>query len=160
MSGRASIWQAGVTVFPDRPLLGVGTGAYGAAVEPLLNKRHLPHNLVLGLLVEQGVVGFLIYFGLLGACAVAIARMPPPQRKLWAALMLSWLVGVMSLNWEYRKVTWLLFGLVAAQSVGSRLRHRSSPAPPEMTERRCGAARCRPPMRGRSINAEIRSTAN
>jgi hypothetical protein len=82
--------------------------------------------MALGVLVEQGIVGFLIYAALLGACAAAIVRMPSVEKKLWSALMLSWLVGVMSLNWEYRKVTWLLFGLVAAQSARDTVRRRVS----------------------------------
>jgi O-antigen ligase len=126
MTGRAAIWEAGLTVFPNRPLLGAGAGAYGEAVEALANWRHAPHNMPLGVLVEQGIVGFSIYATLLGACAVAILRMPLPERNLWGALMLSWLVGVMSLNWEYRKVTWLLFGLVAAQGASDSARRRVS----------------------------------
>jgi O-antigen ligase len=135
MSGRTAIWEAGIAVFPERPLLGAGAGAYGAAVEPVMNTNRIgAHNLLLGLLVEQGIIGLSIYVALLGACAVAIVRMPPPERKLWAALMLSWLVGVSSLHWEYRKVTWLLFGLVAAQSAATRVRRRLSPSQRNLTE--------------------------
>jgi O-antigen ligase len=131
MAGRAAIWQTGVDLIPEHPFFGVGASAFGAAVEPILLKRQAPHNLVLGLLVELGIVGLSIYAALLGACAMAIPRMPLPERKLWAVLMLCWLVGVMSLNWEYRKVTWLLFGLVAAQSAADSARRRlsASPAP-------------------------------
>jgi O-antigen ligase len=130
MTGRRAIWEAGLTVFPTRPLLGAGTGAYGEAVEPVMNSdRFGAHNLLLGMLVEHGIVGFTLYAALLGACAIAIMRMPPAERKLFAVLMLSWLVGVMSLNWELRKVTWLLFGLVAAQSAAGRIGMRLSPSP-------------------------------
>jgi O-antigen ligase len=127
MSGRAAIWQAGLDAFPLRPLLGSGVGAFAAAIQALGNKRNAPHNMPLGVLVEQGIVGFSIYLALLGACALTIVRMPPPERKLWAVLMLSWLIGVMSLNWEYRKITWFLFGMMAAQRgldrMSSRLAH-------------------------------------
>jgi O-antigen ligase len=126
MTGRADIWKAGISVMPEHPFLGAGASAFGTAVEPILHKRSGAHNLVIGLLVELGIVGFLIYAALLGACAMAILRMPPPDRKLWAVLMLCWLVGVMSLNWEYRKVTWLLFGFVAAESAAGNARRRVS----------------------------------
>jgi hypothetical protein len=29
--------------------------------------------------------------------------------------MLSWFVGGLSIHWQYHKLTWLLFGLLAAQ---------------------------------------------
>jgi len=128
MTGRADIWAAGLRVFPERPLVGAGLGTFGDAVEPLLNKRSGAHNLPLGMLVELGVVGFSLYAALLAACGVTIFRMPPSERKLWAVLMLSWMIGVMSLNWETRKVTWLLFAMVAAHGASetaSRRRPRS-----------------------------------
>lgn len=122
MTGRADIWKAGITVFPEYAVLGAGAGAYGPAVGPVNgNFRTAPHNMPLGVLVEQGVIGFVLFAALLTACAVVIVRMPSADRKLWAVLMLCWMVGVMSLNWEYRKVTWLLFGLMAAKSVPNRL---------------------------------------
>ena len=88
MSGRTDIWRAGLTVFPDTPLLGVGAGAYGPAVEHLLYKAHAPHNMPLAVLVELGIVGLCIFAALLGACALTIFRMPSPDWKLWSALML------------------------------------------------------------------------
>ena len=116
MSGRADIWQAALSVIPERPVLGAGLGAFITAT----NNHAGAHNLLLGVLVEEGLVGFSLYVGLLAACAVAIVRMPFRERMLWVSLMLAWLVGVMSLNWEYRKVTWLLFGLVAAEAAMER----------------------------------------
>lgn len=128
MTGRADIWTAGVRVFPDHALLGVGAGAFGTAVEPLLGTRQAAHNMPLAVLVEQGVVGFFVFVALLGGCALTIWRIPSPDRKLWAPLMLSWLVGVMSVNFEESKVTWLLFGLLAAQAAAtSTRRHLSDP---------------------------------
>jgi O-antigen ligase len=143
MSGRAAIWEAGLTAFPLRPVLGAGVGAYGATLQTIGNKHNAPHNMPLGVLVEQGIVGFSIYLALLGACALTIVRMPPPERKLWAVLMLSWLIGVMSLNWEYRKVTWCLFGLLAAQRGLDRISRRL--APPE-------ASVTRMPLRSRPVH--------
>ncbi len=115
MTGRRDIWMAGLDVFPEHPFLGIGAGAYGTAVLPQLGKLAAPHNLPIAVLVEQGIVGLTIFGGLLAACGVAIVRMPSSERKLWAVLMLCWLIGVLSNNWEVRKVTWLVFGMMAAQ---------------------------------------------
>jgi O-antigen ligase len=129
MTGRKEIWEAGLAVFPSRPLLGTGTGTYGEAIETGVNaKSNAAHNLLVGMLVEHGIVGFLIYAALLGACAVSIMRMPPPERKLFSVLMLCWLIGALSNNWELKKGTWLLFGLVAAQSAADRVGSRLSPS--------------------------------
>ena len=116
MSNRRFIWRAGLEVFPDRPVLGVGAGAYGTVLENSGNKSLPAHNLLLGILVEQGIVGAVLFVGLLVACARNIVRMPPLDRKLWAVVMLTWTVGLMSISIERWKVTWLLFGMLAAQS--------------------------------------------
>jgi O-antigen ligase len=115
MTGRTEIWKAGLEIFPERPLLGVGAGAFGPAIERAFNLDYTPHNTPLAILVEHGAIGFLAFAALLGACATTIARFPRAERILWGAVMLCWLVGGLSVHWHYRKVTWLLFGLLAAQ---------------------------------------------
>jgi O-antigen ligase len=126
MTGRKYIWEAGLKVFPEHPFLGFGAGAYGPAVGQLLNTdRTVSHNVPLAVLVELGIVGCCLFAAFLGSCASVILRLPPPDRKLWAVVMTSWLVGVMSVNWEYRKVTWLLFALLAARG-GERIAHREN----------------------------------
>jgi O-antigen ligase len=116
MSQRTAIWQAGLQVFRDNAILGVGAGAFNEAVEPLLGTAVLAHNVYLAILAEQGVIGFGVFIALLASCGLLIYRMPPLERKVWRAIGLTWAIGVMSLSWEYRKTTWFLVGLVAAQA--------------------------------------------
>ncbi|MEP7308726.1 MAG: O-antigen ligase family protein [Acidobacteriota bacterium] len=116
MSGRTDIWSAGSQAFVQRPLIGAGLGASGAAIEPFLRKRLPAHNLTLGLLVEVGIVGLGLFAGLITACAWTIYRSPPPHRALWGVILLTWLVAGLSGSPEAVKFTWVLFGLVAAQS--------------------------------------------
>jgi O-antigen ligase len=122
MSGREDIWAAGVQVFVNRPLLGVGAAAFMDAVNPILGKPQAPHNFLLSVLVEQGIVGFCLFAALLVACARTIFRLSSSERTLWMSVMVCWVVGVLSVNFEESKVTWLLFGLVAAQTASERAR--------------------------------------
>jgi O-antigen ligase len=118
MSGRAELWNAGLQAFPQRPLLGAGAGAYGAAVDPYFSNggRLGSHNLAIGLLVEEGIIGLALFAALLGACAWTVFRSPPPYRALFGVLILTFLVAGMSNNPENLKFTWVLFGLISAQS--------------------------------------------
>lgn len=119
MSGRSAIWKAGLQAFPQRPLLGAGAGAYVEAVDPYLHysrSRTNAHNLSLGLLVEEGIIGLALFAALLGACAWTIFHSPPPHRALWGVLILTWFIGGLSGSPENMKFTWVLFGLVSAQS--------------------------------------------
>ena len=118
MTGRTILWTAGLQAFQERPLQGAGAGAMGAAIDPYLpnNGPVAAHNATIGLLVQVGIVGLVLFAGIFGACAWTVIRSPLPSAALYGVLLLTWLVGSMSDNLENRKLTWLLFGLVAAQS--------------------------------------------
>jgi O-antigen ligase len=118
LSGRTDIWSAGLSLYPEHPILGIGAGAYAVTVQPLLRsgKAMVSHNTALGLLVEEGIVGLCIFAALLAASAWTIAHFPPPYRVLWGVTMATWFVGAMDGNFEHVKITWVLIGLISAQA--------------------------------------------
>jgi hypothetical protein len=85
--------------------------------------------LFLSVLVELGVIGALIAFALLFLSVYPAFRLPRQERGLWIVLMLSWAVGVSSLTWEYRKPTWILFGLLAAHIAAIKKQPRQHARP-------------------------------
>jgi O-antigen ligase len=113
MSGRTAIWDAGFTVVFEHPVLGVGAGAYGPAILPFLHQARTAHNTFLSIAVEQGLIGLAIFILLLATCGATIWRLPQAERVLWGVTLLAWLVGVNSVGWETRKLTWLLIALVS-----------------------------------------------
>jgi O-antigen ligase len=121
MSGRTELWQAGWQAFPERPLIGAGPGAFGEAAGPYLESYAAAsgvvsaHNVVIGMLVEYGVIGFALFAGMLAAAIRTSLRAPSPYAALCGVLILTWLVGGMSGNPEGLKFTWVLFGLISAQ---------------------------------------------
>ncbi|HXB70786.1 MAG TPA: O-antigen ligase family protein [Candidatus Acidoferrales bacterium] len=113
---RRIIWAAGVNVFRQHPFLGVGAGAFASSVESAIDIHYVAHNSFLSVLVELGVVGELILLALLSSMLYLAVRMGGLDRWLWIVLLLTWAAGVSSLTWEYRKVTWFLFGMIAAEA--------------------------------------------
>jgi O-antigen ligase len=136
MSNRRVIWRAGLSAFPEHPVVGTGAGTYGAAIAPLGQTIYGPsiaaHNVFIGILVEHGIVGLGLFISLLGACAVNISRMLPNDRKMWAVLMLVWAMGTMSTSLERWKATWMLVGMVAAHHSVVTARQRVAVAAPGM----------------------------
>jgi O-antigen ligase len=130
LTGRVEIWSAAWEAFAERPLLGAGAGAFPAATASMLSNRRAlsAHNILVAVIVEEGLVGLSLCVLLLGGCALTIARLPAPPRAVWAPLMLAWLVGGMSVSWEYRKPTWVLFGLLGAQGAAYAEARRLAPA--------------------------------
>jgi O-antigen ligase len=118
---RTQIWKAGVFAAKQRPLVGVGAGAYPDAVRPWLGVPPIPgheyvaHNTFLSVFVETGIAGAALYAALLVTFAAFVWVLPYTHRMLWATTLLVWAIGATTLTWEQRKPWWLMLGLVMAQ---------------------------------------------
>jgi O-antigen ligase len=121
LHNRTTIWKAGVRVLRQRPILGIGSGAYPEAVRPTLGKPgvadhfYVAHNTFLSVLVETGAIGFGLYALLLGALAIFVWTFQPAERALWTIMLLVWACGVSTLTWEHYKPTWLIFSLIMTE---------------------------------------------
>jgi O-antigen ligase len=122
---RTVIWAAGLSVFRQHPFIGVGAGAFASSVVSAIDINYVAHNSFLSVLVELGVVGSLILLGILASMFYLAVRMGGLDRWLWTVLLLTWAVGASSLTWEYRKTTWFLFGMVAAEAGLTRIVRRA-----------------------------------
>ena len=120
LTHRTLIWGAGIEAFRDHAFLGVGSGAYGLSVLRALDIPYVAHNTFLSVLVELGVIGAMLLFALLAGLFYCAIRMRYFERCLWVTLLMTWAVGVSALTWDYRKPTWLLFGLLAAHAYVQR----------------------------------------
>ncbi|MCQ2440628.1 MAG: O-antigen ligase family protein, partial [Clostridia bacterium] len=58
---RYSIWESALKLIPDRLLFGYGTGNFLTAIKKVYYRSCASHNLYLLLLVETGIIGFLIF---------------------------------------------------------------------------------------------------
>jgi O-antigen ligase len=140
---RPLVWLLGLRVFAGAPAVGVGIGefaraAFDSGLDPLLLRRGelwtSPHNLVLQLLAETGVVGASLALGSVVAWGLQVARGFRARRDLvwW------WLIAVVGIElihsmiefplWyaHYLGVTALLMGVGAMPSPGSQAMSRQS----------------------------------
>jgi O-antigen ligase len=108
IGGRARIWQEGLAVFAERPILGVGSGAFRGAVE----SNRVAHNSFLSILTELGLVGFVLFAVILGIAAYQAVLQPRWDAIFWLAVLAVWALGLSVHTWEDRKPTWLFLGLV------------------------------------------------
>ena len=73
--GRSSVWDAGIKMFMDNPLIGVGIGSF-----PLLSDAYgsvfldAAHNVYIHLLSSFGLIGFTIFLFLFFTIAASIAK--------------------------------------------------------------------------------------
>jgi O-antigen ligase len=132
---RIVVWEAGLELFRSHPFGGVGAGAFGQSVMPILNVPLVAHNTFLSVLVEEGVIGFGLFCGLIVVLMLAAWEMPPLPQKLWIVSLGVWAIGVSSGSWELRKPTWFLFGLLMGQWASMVQKRTMSGHAPRLAER-------------------------
>ncbi len=117
--GRGAIWQQGVELFLENPIKGVGSGAFSESI----SLRRAPHNVFIAISAELGLVGLALFAILYFIVLSTALQHESPEKYLWLSIILIWTVGALTLNWEYRKQTWVLFALTvtSAHTVKSAL---------------------------------------
>ena len=116
LSLREDLWLAGIGIFSEHPVQGVGAGAFGQAIAPVLGSQHVAHNTFLSILAENGIIGFALLL-LIGFLFISfILKMRLPERKLWLILLGCWILGAFFLSWEHRHPTWLLISLLCTHA--------------------------------------------
>lgn len=110
LGGRGHIWKLGLQTYAQHPVLGVGAGAFKAAV----GIGKVAHNVFISILVELGIVGIALFLGVVGVALANALKHPLWGTRFWLTLLLIWFIGASSLSWERRKLTWLVLTLTAA----------------------------------------------
>jgi O-antigen ligase len=117
IGGRFKLWRAGSRAFALRPVVGYGVSGFKTAVSPFLGSQaQVAHNSFVSLLVEEGLVGFLLYLTMLIAVFRAILRLPPLEQRFGLVLMATLIVTMLPLTWEDRKVVWVILGALLGLS--------------------------------------------
>jgi O-antigen ligase len=124
--GRNVVWREAAELLASRPWLGIGSGAFiTAAVET----RKAPHNFVISLLVELGIIGFSLFVAVIVVTGVMALRQDRWMCRMWLALLLMWVLNAAVHNYEDKKHTWVLFSFVAI-GAGLTQRDRNAAALP------------------------------
>ena len=94
-TGRVEIWENGLRMFSDHPVLGIGSGAfiaanssgeYGPPIE--LN----PHSIYIQLLAELGLIGFVVWFAfLISYLRLLLKRHTPRRGPPGSEKLIEWL---------------------------------------------------------------------
>jgi O-antigen ligase len=114
IGGRAEIWGAGVKLFANNPVRGVGVGGFGDASN--LYVHDVAHNTPLSIAVELGLVGLVLFFGAFALAIWGVRFSGRNEKALVWCLFMTCFIGIQSLTWENRKPMWflMLIAMVAA----------------------------------------------
>jgi O-antigen ligase len=143
-SGRYDLVAIGIRIAKAHPVKGVGLGGFEHAYSKRTGrtpKKSASHNTPVTVAAEEGVLGFLLYFWLLGSLVVAAYRRinHPIYGRVALAAGLA-LVAIFAHSLAYNDffedpTTWGLFGLIGL-AAPIRVRAAREPRPVETVEER------------------------
>jgi O-antigen ligase len=115
--GRGKLWRAGLEIVPENPIFGHGIGAYKTAITPKLGSMaQVAHNSYISVLVEEGIVGLVLYLGMFAAVFFSILKLPRLERRFAVVLMATLGVAMFPLTWEDRRPAWFVLSALLALS--------------------------------------------
>lgn len=158
IGGRGKLWEAGLEAFVHRPIGGYGTGMYKSAIFPILGgATQVAHNSYISVLVEQGIVGFLLYMTMLGSVFVSVLKLPVLERRFAVILLATLGVAMLPLTWEDRRAVWVILAILLGfsqarilQSPGTAPQPLPRRAAPVVVRARTVRPLVRPAVSGRS----------
>ena len=151
IGGRGKLWRAGLQAYAERPIAGFGTGHFKSAITPILGPAaQVAHNSFISVLVEQGIVGLVLYLGMLWSVLVSVLRLRGVDRRFAMVLLLTLVVTMTPLTWEDRRVVWIVMAILLGFSQALLLA-RAAPAPQAVPARPV-----RVPVRARAAPARQR----
>jgi O-antigen ligase len=114
--GRFKVWNAGLQAFVKKPLLGYGTSSFKGAAAPYGGLGKVAHNSFLSVLVEQGMVGLLLYSMMFIAVFLAVLDLPIMERRFALVLLATLGMAMLPLTWEDRKPVWFILAALLGLS--------------------------------------------
>jgi O-antigen ligase len=129
--GRGKLWRAGLEVLPEHPVFGHGTGSFKSAITPKLGPAaQVAHNSYLSVLVEQGILGFLLYMSMFVAVIVSVLRLPRLERRFALVLLGTLGMAMFPLTWEDRRPVWFVLAALIGFAHVYIAQRGTAPPPP------------------------------
>jgi O-antigen ligase len=126
-SARLDIWQETAKVITGHPLLGVGIGGLQPYIARYLKESAVAHNTFLSVCAEQGLVGLLLFGGLIIVALRTGVQTTMRMRVCLLVLFSEWVIGASALTWESAGATWfVMLVLVACGAVPDSRMHSVS----------------------------------
>jgi O-antigen ligase len=118
------IWDVAFQLWQQHPLAGLGLGSFSEAFAVIQMRSPLvAHNMLLGVAVETGVIGLLLWMATLVCTLLAFWQLARSDRNSgvgtlargYAIGLIGFLVTAFFLSAELAKVLWLMIGLASAK---------------------------------------------
>jgi O-antigen ligase len=111
LTNRVDLWHGGLKLFIDNVFTGIGPGAYRSIVGSITGLDNVAHNTPISLLVELGIVGFILFYYIVFWIFRQSWQLQPFERIFWLLVFFLLAIGTFGLTWEYRKIPWIILAI-------------------------------------------------
>lgn len=130
LSGRLAVWESGLRVVPGRPLQGYGPGGWFVAAGSVFGRIRAPHSTWLSILVEEGIIGVLLFISIFLAMLPRLRVLPTFERRIGLTLLATLIIVITPLGWDTTKALWIILALLAGWSETFRGTRPTTPLRP------------------------------
>ena len=109
LGGRVALWGKANSLLSQHPFTGLGSGTLDSAI------GSAAHNTFVSVAAETGFIGVILFLAILAIVFFQALNIPNGNSGLWVAIFLTWVIGVSSLSWEFRKLTWLFLSFIVIE---------------------------------------------
>jgi O-antigen ligase len=85
----------------------------------------MAHQTFLSILAETGLIGFSLFACILAIVVKQAAGLLQKYSGLWFSVFYTWIIGILSLSWETKKVTWIFLSFVIIEGAALQEHYRS-----------------------------------
>ena len=114
LDGRAGLWQHGMILVEEHPLVGVGVGGTFGALD------YAAHNTPLELLIEGGVVSLVLFYVGVSYSVYCVWKIAGQEGTALVVICAAWLVGTLSISWDANPNTWFIFAMLLSAGRAQR----------------------------------------
>jgi O-antigen ligase len=109
---RQVIWSAGWKVFYENPIIGIGARGFRYSTEEYLFAVRAPHNAFLSVLVDTGIIGFIIFISIFIITILPNMKLNSPDIYIYFIMFIALIVALFPLGWEANKSTWFILSFL------------------------------------------------
>lgn len=116
LTGRGEIWRAGLEMFRDHPVRGVGAGGFSESIRPYLGAGKTAHNAFLNVAAQMGAVGLALFLATFFVVALPFGLSLAGDRIVYLVLLATVLLVLVPSTLENGKQVWFALALAASRS--------------------------------------------
>jgi O-antigen ligase len=116
MGIRGRIWEAGMEEFRKSPIIGVGSRGYRYAIEEGFGRAFAPHSTYYAVLVELGIIGFIIFISMFVIALTPTLYLPITDKLIYIPLFILIAIAMYPAFLEVDKMLWFLLSILSIKN--------------------------------------------